>query len=531
MSCVRRSLRGRGRFVGPVSAVAALVAVAVLVVAGPQDVTRAAVPTPLPASVTVDPWLTVATVPRSFLGASTEYWVPPRSHRRLVLFERALSLLRAPGDGPLVIRIGGDSADRSLWDPQGIALPPWLFEITPRWLRAAAWLVRDLGARLILDLNLAIDSPKAEAAWARAARAALPAGSIVGFEIGNEPDLHTRGYLLGAVTPTDASGPSQLLGITPRGYVRAFLAYGRALARVAPGVALLGPVVSGSPLDVRWISALVDGARGLLGAVSAHAYPLSACARPGSSGYPTIDRVLSENTSAGVAREVEPGVRLAESIGVPLRLTELNSITCGGLGGVSNAFATALWAPDTLFELVRAGVASADIHIRADTINAPFVLRGDRLEARPLLYGLALFARTLGPGARLVDVRVRAAPSLHLKVWAVRLDGGRLHVLIINKGDRSALVDLRVPAVGPTSVVRLLAPSASSRSGVTLAGQLIDDHGRWSGRRRVETTAPHRGALSVFVPRMSAALVSVDSVSPSRLGVRGSRSAVPKRGG
>jgi hypothetical protein len=36
---------------------------------------------------------------------------------------------------------------------------------------------------------------------------------------------------------------------------------------------------------------------------------------------------------------------LAHRAGFPFRLTEQNSVTCGGLAGVSNTFATALWAP------------------------------------------------------------------------------------------------------------------------------------------------------------------------------------------
>jgi hypothetical protein len=51
-----------------------------------------------------------------------------------------------------------------------------------------------------------------------------------------------------------------------------------------------------------------------------------------------------------------------------------------------------------------------------------------------LLYGLILFARTLGPDAQLVGVHVGANRPEHLKVWAARVGGDRLRVLLINKG-------------------------------------------------------------------------------------------------
>src|SRR6516164_7113516 len=196
MTCGRGWSRGGRRIAGAASALAALLPLALVLGAGRDEISDAAVPRPLSAQVTVDPAASGWPIPRSFLGASTEYWALPRSSAGLTGFERALSLLRTPGDGPLTIRIGGDSADVSLWNPGPLAAPPWLFALTPSWVQQAAQLVRDLRARLILDLNLAINSPRAAIAWVRAAEAGLPARSIVGFEIGNEPDLHTRRYLV-----------------------------------------------------------------------------------------------------------------------------------------------------------------------------------------------------------------------------------------------------------------------------------------------------------------------------------------------
>ena len=87
------------------------------------------------------------------------------------LLERALSLVRVRGDGPLILRVGGDSADHAFWDPDaGARCRPWAFSLAPKWLGQARALVRTLGVRLILDLNLITDTPGAAAQWARAAR-------------------------------------------------------------------------------------------------------------------------------------------------------------------------------------------------------------------------------------------------------------------------------------------------------------------------------------------------------------------------
>jgi hypothetical protein len=202
-------------------------------------------------------------------------------------------------------------------------------------------------------------------------------------------------------------------------------------------------------------------------------------------------------------------VALAHRAGLPLRLTELNSIGCGGRPGVSDTFATALWAPDALFELLKVGVDGVDLHVRATTINAPFIVSSGGLSARPLLYGLILFARALGPDGRLVATRLTEPSGSHLKAWAVRVRGGVLHVVLIDKGNRPARVALRLPAVGPASVERLVARSVGARSGVTLGGQWLGRDGTWKGRAHSESVAPGRRGYVVSVPATSAALVTV----------------------
>ena len=87
---------------------------------------------------------------------------------------------------------------------------------------------------------------------------------------------------------------------------------------------------------------------------------------------------------------------------------------------MSDTFATALWAPDALFELMRAGVSAVDLHARQFAVNDPFAFDRSGLQAHPLLYGLILFARTLGPRAQLLPMRhLAGAHSSSLKEWTV----------------------------------------------------------------------------------------------------------------
>ena len=459
-----------------------------------------------------------APVPRSYLGLSTEYWALSEFEQRPAVFDRVLSMLRPRGEGPLVLRIGGDSADRTFWDPHSLPLPSWAIALTPAWLQRLSELVQRTHVRLIIDLNLVTGSPADAAAWAEAALDSLPHGSVVGFEIGNEPDIYSRKDWLARTTSTGLGikRPPSDLDVAPLpptlasdAYDADFRAYADALAPVAPGVPLLGPALANPVLNARWISSLI--AWGGLGEVSAHRYAFSGCSKPKSHRHPTIARLLSARATSGVADGLKGAVRLARRAGLRLRLTELNSVDCGGVPGVSNTFATALWAPDALFSLLRAGVDGVNLHVRPNAPNAAFSMNGRGLDARPLLYGLLLFARMLGPDAQLLAVRVNSRSSSALSAWAVHVRGGGIRVLLINKSSRPLTVTLRLPASAPARIERLLAPSVRSTSGVTLGGQWLGPGGKWLGRPAVETIPSRAGRYELELPRDSAAMLGVRS--------------------
>ena len=460
------------------------------------------------ATVTIAPGAPTRAVPRSYLGLSTEYWALPLYASRLRLFERAVALLHVAGDGPLVLRVGGDSADRAFWDPHRDALPAWAYPVTPKWATLLATVVRQLRLRVIIDLNLITSSPMLAAAWARAAEAVLPHKSIIGFEVGNEPDIYRRAAWVGETAGQLVADPGLPPALTAADYAADFRAYAAALHAVAPGVPLLGPALANPRLHERWISALVADRPAALATVTAHSYVYSGCVHRRSARYPTIARLLSQHATAGIAASLATGIRAAHTAGLRFRLSELNSVNCGGRPGVSDAFATALWAPEVLFDLLRAGVNGVNIHTRADTINAPFAVNSSGLVARPLFYGLLTFVRALGSHPRLVPLRLRAKNSLGIHAWAVESGGDRLNVVLVNDGRRDVRARLDEPTHGDASVQRLLARSPRSLSGVTLDGQWIGHDGRWHGHPSGEIATSGRRGYLVIVPRYSATIVS-----------------------
>jgi hypothetical protein len=491
-------------------------------------------------------------IPNEFLGLSTEYSTLPLVEKHPVPWARVLFEVVPGGNIPVLsLRIGGDSAEHVIYGRKPPQFAPWeIFSPTPKLVDDTGKAISASKLQVIIDINTITSTPREAAAWMQQLLSSLHnvlGGNIVAFELGNEPDIYScsawAGGLLTAIdqsTDMKQKCPANLpKRITATSFARGFQAYARELQSVAPSVPLMAPALAKATDHLGWIKTLLRYRTKTLKVISAHVYPYSACAKPGQASYPTIQKVLSENATAGMAKTIAPTVALAHEAGLSLRLTEINSVTCGGTRGVSNTFATALWAPDALFELMNAGVEGVNLHARVSSINRPFSFTRQGLETRPLLYGLILFKRMLGPGARLVPVHVRAGRSLHLKVWAVRAsystDVGEgapfirnpLNVLVVNKGRGWARITLHLPTSRRGFVERLLAPSASSTSGVTLEGQHLNHQAIWQGRPKVQLLRPTRdGSYVLWVRGESAALVTVP-VAPGTLNSRGQHAAGP----
>ena len=466
-------------------------------------------------AVTLAPRAASIPVPRSFFGISTEYWGIDNFGRFMTDYERVMSLLRVPGNGPFVLRIGGDSADHSVLDLK-VRLPLSIFDVTPPWFHRLSTLVNALRARLIFDLNLVTDTPEMAGRWAHAGMTELPRGSLMDYEVGNEPDLYARRYWATVFSPLGLLVRNLPVTLTPSDYVSLFGSYSRVLSGISPHVGLAGPVVAYPALALDWVATLLNRPHPGLRLVTAHEYPYSACEPRLSPIFPTIGRILSEHATAGMAAAVKPAMLLAHRAGFPFRLTELNSVTCGGLAGVSNTFATALWAPDAMFELMRVGVNGVNVHVRAYAVNGAFGLGARGIVPHPLLYGLIMFTRMLGPDARLVDLHLSAPGTLHVKAWGVRVGAKELRVLVINKGRHAVRAVLRLPATGRATVERLLAPSPRATSGETLNGQYLGLHDTWVGRPAGETVSPAGGVYELTVPAASAAMVRVQTGARAR---------------
>ena len=453
-----------------------------------------------------------ASMPQGFTGVSLEYGAlhtytgRDPNHVNPVLIQLLRNL--APAGQASVLRIGGNSADKTWWPMRG-QIPPGgvTYSLNNGWIRTTRALADALGAHMIMGVNLAGGRPAVAATEARALLAGIGRSTIQAFEIGNEPDVYgifpwyrdRRGRVF------FARGHSWNLSR----YIAQFSKWRSAL----PSAPVTGP----SFAELTWLTGLSQfiSAEPGLKLLTLHRYPLRACLTDTSDpSYPTIPNLLADRSSAGLAQAVAPYVTTAHSSGLQFRLDEMNSASCSGKKGVSNTFASALWVLDTLYNLASVGVDGVNVHSLPGAAYELFSFQhtsaGWEAFVHPEYYGMLMFAQSFPPGAQLLPVNVN--PSGPVKVWATSSTDFHTRVVLINKDPlNAATVQLQVPGFTSTAhLERLSAPSVNSTDGVTLGGQSFGDDTTTGalGAPQTETVSPLLGSYTVTLPAGSAALLT-----------------------
>jgi hypothetical protein len=485
---------------------ARLAACAVLLglAAGPASAQAA-----VPVRVSIDALHPGHPVPREFLGLSFEAGALPQMSR-YARKGNLVALLRSLGPG--VIRFGGITADQNAaWTDAQTPQPAWsTVAITPAEIQAVAVLARRSGWRVLLTVGLAHYEPVAAAREVAVASRAL-GHYLAAVEIGNEPDYYGKHGL-------------RELPWLAQGYSEQASAYREAIAALTPGVPIAGPDVSGSGIFTDWgeAEALTQAPVMLTG----HHYPLGCAQIP----PPSIATLLSPATRALESRSLANYTRVGLADGIPVRVDEANSVSCGGVPGISNTFASALWATGYLTTVMSSGAVGINLQgnpsncLGYTPVCAPGAdaLAAGRLRAQPDWYALLLTSALVG--YRPLPSTVESSASPNLLVAPFSGPGHSLRLVLVDyepPGSPPLAVRLTVGSGrGAGSVLRLTAPSQTSTGGVALGGRGVDPRGDWrqpaGGRVRVRS-----GLLWVRLPASSAALVSLPAGGPPGSRARG----------
>jgi hypothetical protein len=225
--------------------------------------------------------------------------------------------------------------------------------------------------------------------------------------------------------------------------------------------------------------------------------------------------MLEPTATTGLAASTVPLVAAAHAHHEPIRVDEMNTVSCGGAPGVSNAFASALWTVDALFAMARIGVDGVNLHTFSGATYELFTFRLVNgvwtASVKPQYYGMLLFAQAAPARSRLLRVSGAGGP---VRAWATRAPDHRTRVVLINDDARhNRSLTVRIPGHnGAGSLERLLAPDLGATSGVSLGGQSfgpITTTGQLASTSQVTAVTPRGGAYIVSLPPGSAALLTL----------------------
>jgi hypothetical protein len=389
-----------------------------------------------------------------------------------------LGLFRGLGAG--LLRIGGDSVDRTQWTPQGAGRISG--QVAPPDVDALAGFVRGCGWRVLYGVNLATSTPEAAADEVAYAAAALGA-SLYGIELGNEPDLYGDYYF-----------PHWRLEDFEARWQR----FRHAILERTPEVRFTGPADAAHVSD--WSVPFAAYAHGQIALLTQHYYRGG-----GRSPSATIATLLSPDST--LTAELAELAEAARHNGVSFRLAETNSFFSGGAPGVSDRYATALWVIDLLFAVASAAGAGANLHGGGSGYTPIADANGAVREARPVYYGLLLF--TLAGEGKVLECSLSAA-GLNATAYAVQRADGALSIVVVNK-EAAQTLSLGIDCgrkVSAASLLALTGPAADAASGMRIQGAEVRVDGAFAPEPPYRLPAAG-SAVHAYVGPLSAALIRV----------------------
>jgi len=354
--------------------------------------------------------------------------------------------------GPGVIRFGGNTGDTQFKQPN-----QQQFDALGRLAAGTGWSV--LYSQDLLHFDAAQVT-----AIARQVGNAVGGAHLFGFACGNEPDLYTANHVKPA-------------SYTVQDYLTQVNQCYAAVQKGFPGAPLAGPDLA---FLLSWLSAFDARDAGTVRTLSAHYYPLG-CPSKGTPAQAAA--TLLSATMANTEAKRFTGYRQTAK-GKALRVTETNSACNGGAPGVSNAYASALWAIDYLLTGAEQGMAGMNFHGGLNTLCQGYTVlcatgARNQYTPQPLYYGL-LFTRLLGTGRFLpAPVSVSSKAADHVTAFALKPSApGPVKVMVENLSSRPTTTALKPSGYhGHASLLQLTGGSPLATSGIRIQGAQVAANG------------------------------------------------------
>jgi hypothetical protein len=393
------------------------------------------------------------------------------------------------------LRLGGNTADRPTVPVPNRGDVDQLFAFA-----------RSADVKVIYTLRLNRGDPAAAAQMANYISRRY-ADQLDCFAIGNEPNVFSTNYDV---------------------YLAEWKRYAARITAPSdsPGAKFCGPGVS--PGHEKWSAQFARdlATGGLLKYISQHDYP-GGDARRVKNPETARDRILSSSMESHYEKFAANFMPVVFSNRLGCRLEEANSFYDGGAAGVSDTFASALWALNYQWWWAAHGLGGINFHsgdkVAARDENKPcryatFWTAAGGYSVHPIGYAEKMFS--LGSRGEIISLEISPATNLNFSAYAVRDDDGVSYATLINFSHRAMATNYSVQLGARSArgwregkIIRLATPDGdvSCTSGVTLGGAEIVDDASWAGHWE-KITMPSdqsKSPVTVELPAASAAVVKL----------------------
>jgi hypothetical protein len=398
-------------------------------------------------------------VPADFMGWSieTSYAGPVMGQSStgtdLIIRQMATNLTNVSG-GNLYIRVGGSTTDSTS--------TAYSFEPEVEFLAANPSTEFSMG---VCAKTCTLAQQEAEAG------VYVGAMSSVALEFGNEPDTY------GISSATYTTNLTNFLSPVHTSYPSTKFVGASCTTYFCTGMALLPPAVLTSGASYGLITGTVHSYEAAAGSCAS---PYNCLLQP-SAYLPSQPTYLSQYAAT------------IHGSGYKYRVNEMNDLSGGGQNGVSNTFSSALWLIANAMTLAQNTVDGINIHGGYTggsgsyydpfqiTITAGSPNTFSIADIQPKYYSMLFFDTATQNNAAIYPVTVtlnqqcsQSGWTACVQAWETKDTGGVYRLSLVNLDQNNSGNVVVANAASTASVCYLSAPSFTSQTGITFAGQTFD---------------------------------------------------------
>ncbi len=421
-------------------------------------------------------------IPSTFQGLSYETAILAKTPKFLAATNTVLVQL-IKNLGPGLLRVGGNSSDGTYWTSIPRNSKTGSDSLSKTDIDSIAAFATAINWPILFGLNLG-SSTAAVAADEAAYVAKSFQNNLYAFQTGNEPDLfYNNGH--------------RTASYNYAAYQTEWNSYFTSINNTVSQAAFAGPDIA---VHAQWVTSFADVENKNVKLIDGHYY------RTGPSSDPSITYQTILAPATQLPAYLQTLNKASLKYNLPYRISECNSVYKGGKAGVSDVFASALWALDFMWIVAENNGQGVNFHGANGGAYSPFIQQNGLTVPRPEYY--AMLAFKYGSTNSNIVPATMSQTACNCSSYAC-INGAGTYITLINK-EVATDISFNITTSkknNTVSISRLAAPAITATTNITLGGSSVNENGTYTPvTAQLYTVAAN--SFIINVPAGSAAIVS-----------------------